>query len=109
MQHKLRIMDLSKPFILQVAASHDRFGTVLLQKVEVKKSPMAYASRTLKASEQAYAVIEKECLVLGQVWYLIVSIPDLCNLITLLWSGEFRNFTGIFMVQLSLWKLTTSR
>ena len=22
-------------------------------------------------------------LVLGQVWYLIVSIPDLCNLITL--------------------------
>ena len=60
------MMDLSKPFILQVAASHDRFGTVLLQKVEGKKSPMAYASRTLKASEQAYAVIEKECLAL--VW-----------------------------------------
>ena len=62
------MMDLSKPFILQVAASHDRFGTVLLQKVEGKKSPMAYASRTLKASEQAYAVIEKECLAL--VWGL---------------------------------------
>ena len=25
--------------------------------------------------------------ILGQVWYLIVSIPDLCNLITLPWVG----------------------
>ena len=24
--------------------------------------------------------------ILGQVWYLIVSIPDLCNLITFLWN-----------------------
>ena len=25
--------------------------------------------------------------ILGQVWYLIVSIPDLCNLITLIWTN----------------------
>ena len=64
MQPILRMVDLSQPFILQVNASNDALGAVLLQKAEGKKSPVAYASRKLKTSEKAYAVIEKECLAL---------------------------------------------
>ena len=66
MQPILRMADLSQPFILQVDASNDGLGAVLLQEEECKKSPMAYASRKLKTSEKAYRVIEKECLAL--VW-----------------------------------------
>ena len=36
--------------------------------------------------------------ILGQVWYLIVSIPDLCNLITLMWEFHLRS-----------WEMCTSR
>ena len=56
--------DLSQPFILQVDASNDGLGAVLLQEEEGKKCPVAYASRKLKTNEKAYAVIEKECLAL---------------------------------------------
>ena len=62
----LKMADLSKPFILQVDASDLGLGAVLLQENNGKKSPVAYASRKLKQSERAYAVIEKECLAL--VW-----------------------------------------
>ena len=62
MQPILRKADLSQPFILQVDASNDGLGAVLLQEEEGKKSPVAYASSKLKTSEKAYAVIEKECL-----------------------------------------------
>ena len=61
----LKMADLSKP-LLQVDASNEGLGAVLLQDEEGKKSPIAYASRKLKTSEKSYAVIEKECLAL--VW-----------------------------------------
>ena len=61
-----RMVDLSQPFILQVDASNDRLGAVLLQEEEGKKSHVAYASKKLKTCEKAYAVIKKECLAL--VW-----------------------------------------
>ena len=41
-------------------------GAMLLQEEEGKKSHVTYASRKLKTSEKAYAVIEKECFSL--VW-----------------------------------------
>ena len=48
------------------------FGPVLLVVLGVLSSP-------------AIILMEKRDFgILGQVWYLIVSIPDLCNLITLL-------------------------
>ena len=61
----LKMADLSKPFTLQVDASNEGLGAVLLQDEEGKKSPIAYASRKLKPSEKSYAVIEKECLALA--------------------------------------------
>ena len=64
MQPKLKMADLFKPFISQVDASNDGLRAVLYKKEEGKKSPVAYASRKLKTSEKAYAVIEKECLAL---------------------------------------------
>ena len=71
-QRILKMADLSKPFILQVDASDLGLGAVLLQEDNGKKSPVAYASRKLKQSERAYAVIEKECLAL--VWAVQISI-----------------------------------
>lgn len=62
----LQMADLSKPFIVQVDASEIGLGAVLLQEENGTKRPIAYASRKLKSSERAYAVIEKECLAL--VW-----------------------------------------
>ena len=64
MQPILRMTDLSQSFVLRVGASNDGFVVVLLQEEEGKKSLVAYASRKLKTSEKAYAVIEKECLAL---------------------------------------------
>ena len=55
--------------------------------------------------------------ILGQVWYLIVSIPDLCNLITLvpnysLWMHThiwcFRSQISLLHVQ-ALWVLETTK
>ena len=66
MQPVCRMADLSQPFILQVDASNDGLGAVLFREEESKKSPVNYASRKLKTSEKAYAVIVKECLAL--VW-----------------------------------------
>ena len=56
----LKMAALSKPFTLQVDASNEGIGAVLLQEEEGKKSPIAFASRKLKPSEKSYAIIEKE-------------------------------------------------
>ena len=62
----LKMADVSQAFTLQVDASDVGLGAVLLQEENGKKIPVAYASRKLKPSEKAYAVVEKECLAL--VW-----------------------------------------
>ena len=59
----LKMVEISKPFTLQVDASD---LVIVLQEENGKKVPVAYASRKLKQSERSYAVIEKECLAL--VW-----------------------------------------
>ena len=62
----LKMVEISKPFTLQVDASDLGIGAIVLQEENGKKVPVAYASRKLKQSERSYAVIEKECLAL--VW-----------------------------------------
>ena len=62
----LKMVEISKPFTLQVDASDLGIGAIVLQEENGKKVPVAYASRKLKQSKRSYAVIEKECLAL--VW-----------------------------------------
>ena len=62
----LKMVEISKPFTLQVDASDLGIGAIVLQEENGKKVPVAYASRKLKQSERSYTVIEKECLAL--VW-----------------------------------------
>lgn len=54
----LAIFDPSKPIVVQTDSSKDGLGSVLLQDGQ----PVAYASRSLTATEQRYAQIEKELL-----------------------------------------------
>ena len=55
----LKMVEISKPFTLQVDASDLGIGAIVLQEENGKKVPVAYASRKLKQSERSYAVIEK--------------------------------------------------
>lgn len=52
----LRLPDLTKPFILRTDASNHGIGAVLLQEHDVRKYPVAYASRKLLDREQRYSV-----------------------------------------------------
>lgn len=47
----LAYADFTKPFILEVDASHSGLGVVLSQESEGKKRPVAYASRGLHVTE----------------------------------------------------------
>ena len=62
----LKMVEVYKPFTLQVDASDLGIGAIVLQEENGTKVPVAYASRKLKQSERSYVVIEKECLAL--VW-----------------------------------------
>ena len=44
--------------------------------------------------------------ILGQVWYLIVSIPDLCNLITFLTGAIKWSHKGIRYFMIKYWSLS---
>ncbi|KAL0152304.1 hypothetical protein M9458_052027 [Cirrhinus mrigala] len=48
----LAYADFSKPFILEVDASHQGLGAVLSQECEGKVRPVAYASRSLRPTER---------------------------------------------------------
>ena len=60
----LKMVNILKPFTLQVEASGLGIGAIVLQEENGKKVPVAYASRKLKQSERSYTVIERECLAL---------------------------------------------
>jgi len=63
----LRLPDVSKPFMLQIDASHIGIGAVLLQEDSAgEKRPVAFASRMLQPRESRYSTIERECLAI--VW-----------------------------------------
>lgn len=48
----LKYADFSKPFVLEIDASHQGLGAVLSQEVDGKNRPIAFASRTLRPSER---------------------------------------------------------
>ena len=54
----MRNPDFSRPFVLQTDASGVGVGAVLSQ----DDQPIAYFSRKLLPREQAYSVVEQECL-----------------------------------------------
>jgi hypothetical protein len=58
----LQLPDLEKPFVIQVDASDNAVGAVLLQDSAIQLLPVAYASKKLTTAEQRYPIIEKECL-----------------------------------------------
>lgn len=48
----LAFADFTKPFVLEVDASHQGLGAVLSQDQNGKLKPVAYASRSLRGSER---------------------------------------------------------
>jgi hypothetical protein len=58
----LRLPDFQKTFVLRTDASDTGVGAVLLQNHNDELFPVAFASKKLLKREQAYSVIEKECL-----------------------------------------------
>ncbi len=57
---------MTKPFVLRTDASDVGVGAVLMQEHDDELFPVAFASKRLSKQEQAYSVIERECLAL--VW-----------------------------------------
>ena len=71
----LRLPDLQRPFVLRTDASNTALGAVLLQEYNEMLFPVAYASKALSNAQQAYSVIERECLSI--VWSLDKYYPYL--------------------------------
>ena len=62
----LHLPDTDRTYVVRTDASDKGLGAVLMQEVEGEKFPICFASKKLLKREQAYSVIEKECLAL--VW-----------------------------------------
>ena len=73
----LRLPDLARPFVLRTDASEKALGAVLLQSYDDMFFPVAYANKTLISNhaQQAYSVVEKECLSI--IWSLEKYYPYL--------------------------------
>lgn len=56
----LQIPDVSKPFVLQVDASADAIGLVLMQEHTEGLFPVAYASKKFSDRERGWSTLEKE-------------------------------------------------
>lgn len=52
--------DFTKPFILEIDASHQGLGAVLSQDFNGQKKPVAYASRGLSPTERNYSAMKLE-------------------------------------------------
>jgi len=65
-QPVLCLPDMFKRFILQIDASADGIGAVLLQEVDGVKHPVAYASKKLLPREWNYSTIEREAFAI--IW-----------------------------------------
>ena len=67
----LKVVDPTKPCVLQTDASEQGLGAVLSQTTKNgEEYPVAFASRKFLPREKNYSVIEKECLAI--VWSLQV-------------------------------------
>lgn len=67
--------DFSRPFVLQTDASDHGLGAALIQNGSSGDHVIAYASRTLTATERKFSVTEKECLAI--VWGVEKMRPNL--------------------------------
>ncbi|KAM3861135.1 mitotic checkpoint serine/threonine-protein kinase BUB1 [Diretmus argenteus] len=73
----LTFADFTKPFVLEVDASHQGLGAVLSQEQQGKLKPVAYASRSLRGSErnmENYSSMKLEFLALK--WALSEKFRD---------------------------------
>ena len=73
----LAFADFTKPFVLEVDASHQGLGAVLSQEQQGKLKPVAYASRSLRGSErnmENYSSMKLEFLALK--WALSEKFRD---------------------------------
>ncbi len=77
----LAFVDPSKPYILHVNASRDRFGALLNQEHPEGMRPVTFASRKLSPSEQRYPVHQLEFLALK--WAVVDKFHDF------LYGGKF--------------------
>lgn len=103
----LRHPNYSLPMEIHCDASGEGLGAVLVQRIDEKEHPIAYASRLLKACEKNYTVTELECLALvfavkrfkAFIWGMQVRIVTDHH--ALCWLLKKRDLTG----RLARWSL----
>ena len=64
----LKLPDFCRPFVIRTDAFNVGLGAVLLQIYDGVLFPIAYASKRLSETQEAYATVEKECLSI--IWAL---------------------------------------
>ncbi|KAJ8280789.1 hypothetical protein GJAV_G00058990 [Gymnothorax javanicus] len=75
----LAYADFSKPFTLEIDASHQGLGAILSQEVDGQRRPVAYASRGLRGAErnmENYSAMKLELL--GLKWAVTDKFREYC-------------------------------